>query len=167
MSRTYKYVVRGCGSFAVIGAAIYATVALAALAEGPDSGLRLPLRLNAVILFAIATTAGVGTIGWLIQEATKCLARMLGNQVAADVSVAVLGTLEQRMVVVAERTASSSGEQVVTAIRAIAEAVADGLTTRLGEQLETWLDRAHTQGMTDEARVKSATVAHLNSRRGD
>lgn len=149
----YKIVMRGCGLLAGTVAVVYITTLWVAWADGPG-GFEVSPRVGAIAA-SVAVLGGVLSVaGWMIRSES----RASSSRIAAEVSITVAGVLEQRLHKVAERTAGQSSDRLVEVMHEIA----DGLRA----DVETWLDRAHTRGMIDEAGHRgNGTVASINARR--
>lgn len=150
----YKIVMRGCGLVAGTVAVVYITTLWVAWADGP-TGFEVPIGLGAIAA-SVAVLGGVlSVVGWMIRAES----RASSTRIATEVSLTVAGVLEHRLHKVAETTAGRSHDSLVE--------VMHGLTDGLRADVETWLNRAHTRGMVDEAghRPGSGNVASISSRR--
>lgn len=148
----YRFYLKACGITAGLAAVVYAMALIFAAID--PVGVHMSPRVGTILLTVTATCTLLAITGWqhLASE----------DRIAAAVTVAVIGVLEQRMVKVAERTAGNAHDQLVTAIREVADGVAADLTTSLGSGVESWLSRAHTQGMIAEAGSRpNGSVTHL------
>lgn len=155
----YRFIVRSCGTTAA-GCAVFYVMTLIGTAVDPE-GIRMPRQLGTILLTVTIVGALVAVHGWQVQAA----ARRSAERIAATVTHSVAGTLEQLLYRVAERTAGAAHDQLVAAIREVAAGVRADLSNSLGEQVETWLDRAHTRGMIDEAAGRSnGTVSSISRR---
>lgn len=150
----YKIVMRGCGLLAGTVAVVYITTLWVASIDGP-AGFEVSARVGAIAA-SVAVLGGVLSVaGWMIRSES----RASSSRIATEVSLTVAGVLEQRLHKVAETTAGRSHDSLVE--------VMHELTDGLRADVETWLGRAHTRGMVDEAghRGGNGSVASINSRR--
>lgn len=178
----FRIVMRTCAAAATVGCVVYATIAIAAVIDGPTA-LQIPIRVNAIVLSALTLTATLATAAWLIKAGNRDsaikdirpiiaaeLKVALGeaaSQLAASVTHDVAGLLEQRLHKVAEKTAAAATARTAAAVREIAAAERDGLVEDLTALIETGLSRAHTGGMITESdrRIPNGNVASISGRR--
>lgn len=160
----YRIVVRAAGT-AAAGCAIFYVMALLGSAIDPG-GITLSHRVGTILLTVTVVGALVAVHGWQVEAGARRGADAMAERIAAGVSHAVAGTLEQLLYRVAERTAGNAHEQLVAAIREVADGVSRDLTDSLSGHVETWLGRAHTGGMIAEAghRVPNGTVSSISRR---
>lgn len=159
----YSAVIRVCGTVAALATLIY-TMWLIFVALDP-AGLTMPRRLGAILVSVAIINALVATTGWQVRAGLRLESAVMADRIAAAVTLAVVGAIEARMYKVAEKTAGTAHDELVRAIREVADGVTAELSDSLGGRVETWLGRAHTQGMIDENRPRPNGVASINARR--
>lgn len=152
----YRYFLRGCAAVAALAGVVY-TMALIFVAIDPV-GVQMSTRVGTILLTVTVTCTLLAANGWQHLRSE--------DRIAAAVALAVIGVLEQRMVVVAERTAGNARNELVAAIREVADGVSTDLTDALGDKVETWLVRAHTSGMIAESVARPNGVTSIG-RRGE
>lgn len=155
---------RLCGTVAAGCAVVYAMTLIGAAID--PGGISMSRQVGRVLLTITIVGTLVAVHGWQTRRATADAAERAAERIAAGVSHAVAGTLEQLLYRVAERTAGNAHEQLVAAIREVADGVSRDLTDSLSGHVETWLGRAHTGGMIAEAgtRVPNGTVSSISRR---
>jgi hypothetical protein len=156
----YRIVVRAAGT-AAAGCAIFYTMALIGAAIDPG-GITVPRQLSRILLTVTIVGAVVAVHGWQVESGARRAADEAAERIAAAVTHAVAGSIEQLLYKVAESTARTAHDELVAAIREVAAGVSMELTDALGGRVETWLGRAHTRGMIEEVGGRSnGTVAPL------
>jgi hypothetical protein len=168
---------------AAFGTVIYATIAIAAAVEGPDSALHIPTQINTVVVATLGLTFVLAGTAWLIRSGNRDTAaqdirpivaaeleaalRAASDRLAAAVTHDVAGLLEQRLQKVADKTAAGATARTVTAVREIAAAEREAILNDLDTRMESWLKRAQTMWMIAEtgSRAGNGTVASINARR--
>jgi maltose-binding protein MalE len=128
MSNAYRRVMFGCTWSAVVGGSVYAAL----------TSLKIPWRLNTILLMAIVVPALVGAQAWLTLSAHKSGA----DTTAAAVTVEVVGHLEARMVKVAEQVSGVGREQMIEVMRQMTDVLRADLT----EEIRTGLQAARMHG---------------------
>jgi len=158
-------VIRFCGTVAALAVLIY-TMALIFSAIDP-AGIRMSAPVGSVLLTIAAVNTLIAVNGWQVRAGVRQETPAAAERIAAAVSLTVLGAMEQRMYKVAEHTAGTAHDQLVAAIREVAAGVSADLTDSLGGRVETWLGRAHTRGMIEEATGRPNGTVSSIARRGD
>lgn len=153
MNKTYKIVVWGCGLIAAAVALIYGTTLAVADADGPG-GYEVSATAGALAV-SVAVLCGVlSVVGWMIYANGKATSA----RIAADVSHAIAGVLDQRLHKVADQTADRSHDSLVQVMQEMADA--------LRADFKVAAKRVHTQGMVDEANARLGdNVSSINGRR--
>lgn len=168
----YRIVMRSCGAVAALGAVVYIMSLIFTGIDGPG-GIEMPDQFGVVTISITVLCGIVALAGWMIRSDNKASAQRdirpliavetdrAAKQVAAEVTLAVAGVLEQQLVRYAEQTAERSRTAVISAVRQMLDDQA--------EVIENAVSRAHTRGMI-AAEVNSranggGNVASLSSRR--
>lgn len=168
----YRVVMRSCGAVAALGCVIYVMSIVFTRIDGPG-GVEVPDQFGVVTVSITVLCAMVSLAGWMIRSDNKASARRdiqpliaaetdrAAREVAAEVTLAVAGVLEQQLVRCAERTAERSRTAVISAVRQMLDDQA--------EVIENAVSRAHTRGMI-AAEVNGranggGNVASISSRR--
>jgi len=159
----YRIVVRAAGT-AAAGCAIFYTMALIGAAIDPG-GITVPRQLSRILLTVTIVGAVVAVHGWQVESGARRAADEAAERIAAAVTHAVAGSIEQLLYKVAESTARTAHDELVAAIREVAAGVSADLSDSLGGRVETWLGRAHTGGMIAEAGQRGASLTSINGRR--
>jgi len=149
----YRVISRGCGAVAVCCAGLYAMILLGTAVD--PRGITMPRQLSTILLTVTIVSTLVAVHGWQVESGARRAADEAAERVAAAVTHAVASSLEQLLYKVAERTASNAHAELVAAIREVAAGVSMELTDSLGGRVETWLGRAHTRGMIEEAGART------------
>lgn len=152
---SYRIVMRSCGAIAAFGCVVYTMSLIFAQIDGPG-GVEIPARFGAVVISITVLCAVVSIVGWMIQWQ----ARRVGQQIAAEATLAVAGVLEQQLRKSAEQTASKATAYMIATVREMLD--------QQCEVIEIALGRAHTRGMVSEAANRAnggGNVASISSRR--
>jgi len=145
----YRIISRGCGVVAACCATFY-VMALIGAAIDPG-GINVSRQLSTILLTVTTVSTLIAVHGWQVDTSARRAADEAAERAAAVVTHAVAGSIEQLLFRVAERTASTAHNELVAAISEVAAGVSADLSDALGGRVETWLDRAHTRRMIEEA----------------
>lgn len=151
----YRIVMRSCGAVAALGCVIYVMSLIFAQIDGPG-GVEIPSRFGSIVTAVTLLCAIVSIVGWMIQWQAK----RVGQQIAAEATVALAGVLEQQLRKSAEQTAGKATAYTIATVREMLD--------QQCEVIEIALGRAHTRGMVSEAASRAnggGNVASLSSRR--
>jgi len=149
----YRVVTRGCGAVAACCAIFYVMTLIGAAVD--PGGIRMPHQLGTILRTVTIVGALVAVHGWQVRVGARRAADEASERIAAAVTHAVAGSIEQLLYRVAEGTARTAHDELVAAIREVAAGVSADLSDALGGRVETWLGRAHTRGMIEEAAGRS------------
>jgi hypothetical protein len=145
----YRVITWTCGAVAAVCATVYVMILIGAAVD--PGGIRMPRQLGTILLTVTIVSTVIAVHGWQVRVGARRAADEAAERVAAAVTHAVAGSIEQLLFRVAEKTASNAHAELVAAIREVAAGVSADLTDALGGRVESWLGRAHTRGMIEEA----------------